>query len=128
MRAWTVHAAANRATVPATIAGEARLVPEGFSWAALIFGPLWLLACGMWLLGLGVALGLAAFSVLLPAEAIAFVPACHALLGLTAHDLQRWALQRRRLPVVGVVVAADRDDAVRRLWALRPDLARAIAA
>jgi hypothetical protein len=128
MRVWTVHATASRASVPQTVAAKTRLVPEGFSWAALLFGPLWLLAYGIWLPGLGALLLFASCFALVPADAMALIPACHVLLGLTAHDVRRWALQRRALLLVGVVVAADWDDAQRRLWALRPDLARGVGA
>lgn len=34
---------------PAVLAARAVFVREGFCWAALIFGPLWLLARGLWL-------------------------------------------------------------------------------
>jgi hypothetical protein len=39
----------------------------------------------------------------------------------------RAALRRRGLPMIGVVVAADRDAAILRLAHLRPDIARGLA-
>jgi hypothetical protein len=127
MRSWTVHAAANRATVPTTIAADVRLVPEGFCWAGLLLGPLWLLAQGSWLAGSALLLAGGALAFLLPDLAPSVLFALHAIAGLLAHDLRRVALQRRGLPVAGVIVAAHRDDAILRLWRIRPDLARGLA-
>ena len=127
MRSWTVHAAASRATVPVTAASEARLLPEGFCWPALVFGALWLLGRRQWLAGLAALLVVGLLAFLLPEFAPIGVLGLHLLLGLIGHDLVRASLERRGLPVVGVVLAADRDGAILRLAHLRPDLARGLA-
>ncbi len=114
MRIYTVHLDDDAAPV---------LVREGFSWGALIFGPLWLAAHGAWLP--------AALS-LLPVVASGFLPgalgAAAGLLlaiafGLFGHDLRRWALGLRGRPAVHVIAAPSEEAAFTRLMAARPDLA-----
>jgi hypothetical protein len=109
MRVFTVH------TPPAghAAAGEAMplLVPERFSWAALLFGPLWLLAHRLWwpaaaLLGASMLLGL------LSPWAAAGVQLVFAF---EAEDVRRWALARQGWTVAGVVAAADAERATQRL-------------
>ncbi|MFC0389209.1 DUF2628 domain-containing protein [Muricoccus vinaceus] len=117
MRVFTVHARAG--TEAAT-----RLVREGFSLGALLFGPLWLLWHGLWLALLGYVL---------LAVALAFLPdlwegwavlALQVLLGWHAHDLRRWTLGRRGFATRGVVVGRDEEEALLRLISTCPALAR----
>lgn len=124
MRVFTVHARAEGAGAkPAT-----RLVREGFSLWAFLFGPLWLLRHALWLALLGY---------LLLATAIAFLPdpwegwatlALQTLLGLHARDLQRWTLRRRGFATEGVVAGRDEEEALLRLLSARPGLARGVMA
>ena len=113
MNIWTAH---TRPETPPV------LVREGFSWAALLFGPLWLLAHRAWIAGL---LSLCA------GFALAFVPGTAGtvlglglawLLGLTGRDLWRWSLARRGFTTVHVIAASDAEGALARLLARRPDL------
>jgi hypothetical protein len=103
---------------------EPVLVREGFAWGALVFGPFWLAAHRAWI---AAAISLAAYGLiaaLAPQPASAILAAGLALvLGLTGHDLRRWALQARGYLLVHVLAAGNRDDAFMRLLAHRPDLA-----
>lgn len=121
MRVFTIHARDGQKP-------RARLVPEGFSVWALVFGALWLLWRGLWLVLLGY-LALAA--------AIAFLPspwegpagiALQLLLGFHAHDLERWTLRRRGYAMGGVVAGADEEEATLRALRARPALARGMMA
>jgi hypothetical protein len=103
---------------------EPVLVREGFSWGALLFGPLWLAAHRAWI---PAAISLAAYvliSVLAPWSAGTILTLGVAvILGFTGEDLRRWALEWRGYLLAHVLAAANRDDAFMRLMALRPDLA-----
>ncbi|MBY0338153.1 MAG: DUF2628 domain-containing protein [Acetobacteraceae bacterium] len=120
MRAWTVHlppgAPQAAGAVPATAAPAAGTPPlllrEGFSWAALVFGPLWLLRHRCWLAGLGT------LAVILGGGALMGAPwtlGAHLLLGFHGQDLRRWTLARRGWRLAHVVVGADEDSALARL-------------
>ena len=100
------------------------LVREGFSWGALVLGPLWLAAHRAWI---AAAISLAAYvliGVLVaePAGGI-FAAGVALILGLTGNDLRRWALEHRGYLLVHVVSAGNPDDAFVRLLTYRPDLA-----
>lgn len=152
MRAWTVHPPpsdqtarpAPRGSVPmadqvvappaaakagARPQGGLLLVPEGFAWGALLFGPLWLLAHRLWI-PLLLWLALAVLAALLLPEMLRpwLALAAHWLLGLQGQDLRRWALARRGRPAQGVVLGADPEAALSRALAARPDWAAAEAA
>ncbi|WP_424136183.1 DUF2628 domain-containing protein [Roseomonas chloroacetimidivorans] len=117
MRIFSIHARSGEK--PRT-----RLVPEGFSVWAFLFGPLWLLWRGLWLALLGYVL-LAAGSALLPAPWDGWAGiALQLLLGLHARDLERWTLQRRGFAHQGVVAAQDEDEALLRAIRAKPLLAR----
>ena len=115
MRFWTAHIRAGAAPV---------LVREGFSWGALLFGPLWLAAHRAWI---AAALTLAAFVlivVLAGADVAAvLLTALIVLLGLSGHDLRRWSLDHRGYLLAQVVVARNELEALGRLLDRRPDLA-----
>lgn len=101
-----------------------KLVREGFSWGALIFGCLWLFVQGAWIPGL-LAL---VFEILIgvlttDAARLALELVLAVLLGLTGHDLIRWSILRRGYRLVHVLAARDVESAFARLLAVRPDLA-----
>jgi hypothetical protein len=102
---------------------EPVLVKEGFSWGALVFGPLWLAAHRTWI---AAAISLAAcvlIAVVVPQPANGILLAGVALiLGLCGNDLRRWALEHRGYLLVHVVAAGNPDDAFTRLLTHRPDL------
>ena len=113
MRFYTAHLKARRAPT---------LVPEGFSWGALIFGPVWLLVHGAWVFAaalfvLYIALGFvpgAAGAVLEFAVAITS--------GVYGHDLRRWSLAIAGWSLAAVVAGRNEDAAFARLLTLRPEL------
>lgn len=115
MRFWTIHMRANAAPV---------LVREGFSWTALLFGPLWLAWHRAWI---PAALDLAA-SILIgvltsePATAV-LVLGQAVLIGLSGHDLRRWSVRLHGYQLTHVIAAATETEALGRLLARRPDLA-----
>ena len=127
MRVWTVH----MPPIPATgTAGRPPrrppvLVREAFSWGAFLFGPFWLLLRGLWLAALVWLLAAASIVLLLPALAVAILPAAQFLLGCHARDLRRRALARRGYEQAHVVVERDEERALARLLAARPELAAA---
>lgn len=102
---------------------RAAVVRDGFSWGALIFQLLWCLWNGLWLvalaflllsLGLGLALGYAG----VPDGTSALIGVLLALLfAWEANNLRRLTLERRGLPVRGVVVADSAGEAERRAFA-----------
>ncbi len=101
------------------------LVREGFSWGALVFGPLWLLARGVWMPG-GFALCLwILVAIFVPRPAVgAVLLVLHWALGLIGHDLRRWALTQSGFLLVHIVAAPDADRALVELLERRPDLVR----
>ena len=110
MRIYTAHTAPGRAPV---------LVTEGFSWGALVLGPIWLAAHRAWSFA---AIALAAYVVALVLAPgwIVIVPAL--LMGLFGRDLQRLSLEHRGYVMAHVVAASDVDAGLARLLARRPDL------
>ena len=114
MRFWTAHIRAGVAPV---------LVREGFSWGALLFGPLWFAAHRAWI---AAVLSLAAIIliVVLAKDGVSAVllTALLILLGLSGHDLSRWSLDHRGYLLSQVVTARDELEALQRLLERRPDL------
>jgi hypothetical protein len=98
------------------------LVREGFSWAALIFTVLWLLAQRLWMaavvyVGLVAAVMFAAEALKLPAPSIAMLQILlQLMLGFVAHDLQRAKLKYRGYRMSGVIVAESEIFAQRRYY------------
>jgi hypothetical protein len=103
---------------------EPVLIPETFSWGALILGPIWLAAHKAWI---AAAISLAAYiliAMLLNPNAVPIILAGVALLlGLLGHDLRRWSLERRGYVMTNVFVARNQLEALRSLLEARPDLA-----
>ena len=99
------------------------LLPEAFSLAALLFGPIWLLLRRAWVPAVLVC---CAWFALAAAPMPLRVPAGLALAwltGLCGHDMVRWSLARRGYMLAHVLAARDADAAFARLLAARPDLA-----
>jgi len=103
--------------------GEPVLVREGFSWGALLLGPLWLIGHRSWI---SAALSLAAFILIwvLTSSEIAWVLSCALalLLGLSGHDLRRWSMEHGGYLLIQVLAARSEPAALARLLASRPDL------
>ena len=114
MRVYTVH------IPPGGGAENAVLVKEGFSWPALLFGPIWALYRRLWL---GTAVWIAVLSLLAAAQR--FWPGAGSIMGLAwiafavlfaaeGNELSRRALARRGFSEAGVVGGQGRDAAQRR--------------
>ena len=116
MRAWTLH-------LPPQGGGtRPLLLREGFSLWAFLFGPFWLLWHRCWLAALGVVLAEVALAFLPGAAGLALPLAFQLLLGWHGRDLLRWTRERRGWRLAQVVVAADEERALARLWARAPAL------
>jgi hypothetical protein len=124
MRFWTAHADAS---------GRLRLLREGFSWGALIFGPVWFAFSGAWipaalLFAADLALlGLAPRDLTLSTVTTAWLAragwlALAVLAAASARDLVRWSWQLHGFALIDVVAARDRGSAWQRLLDRRPDL------
>jgi hypothetical protein len=111
---WTAHLRRDREPV---------LLRDGFSWGALLLGPVWLLLHRAWV---PAALGFAAFvlaGTLLPdAAAGVAIPALMLLHGLSGNDMLAWGLERRGYRLTHVLAARTETDALARLLTNRPDL------
>ena len=103
MQVFTVHSRAAEASP--------LLLPEGFSWLALLLGPLWLLVHRLWL----PALGFLVLSVALGLVSPWFSLAVQLLFGFEAQDIRRWALARQGWQTVGLVAAPNAEAATQRL-------------
>jgi hypothetical protein len=99
------------------------LVREGFSWAAFLFGFLYLALHRAWI---PAALNLAALILTQALCSAIGNPApllgLAILQGLFGRDLCRWGLSRRGYASGPVVAASDPDQALARLLGARPDL------
>ena len=115
MRFWTAHIRPGAAPV---------LVREGFSWGALIFGPLWLAAHRVWVPAVLVLAATILIMVLArDGVSAALLVALLVLLGLSGQDLRRWSLDHRGYLLTQVVTGRNEMDALGQLLERRPDLA-----
>ena len=109
MRSYTVQ----RPPYP----GSAVLLPEGFSWGALVFGPIWFLWHGLWMSALLLLLVQMALSGAMDffgvPLAVAWMPsACvSVLVGFNARDWWRLMLDRQDFAFVGVVMSTSLEKA-----------------
>ncbi len=114
MRFWTAHIRSGAAPV---------LVREGFSWGALLFGPLWLAAHRAWIAAI-LTLAVSVVIVVLATDGIAaaLLSALAVLLGVSGNDIRRWSLDHRGYLLAQVIAARDELEALARLLDRRPDL------
>ncbi len=118
MRMYTVHLRPFRPGEDP----DAVLVKEGFSWLAFLAAPIWAVWQRQWLglLVYGVLAGLVGALVTfveLTAPAEFLVQGAVALLvGFSAHDWQRWRLERSGYRMAAVVAARDLAEAERRFF------------
>lgn len=114
MRFWTAHIRTG---------AEPVLVREGFSWGALIFGPIWLAAHRVWIPAvLAVVCIVLILTLARGGTAAALLATLVVLLGLSGHDLRRWSLDYRGYLLAQVIAARTESDALARLLERRPDL------
>jgi hypothetical protein len=122
MAVYTVHEPPLRAA--ATSAPEPErfvFVRDGFSFWALLLGPLWMLRHRMWLVLLGYGAVVTALSLVLRLHASATVGTIvwallALLLGFEAGTLRRFTLGRRGFRNIGIVVGDDLELAERRFF------------
>jgi len=116
MAIYSVHLPGS-APDAASLADHARFLREGYCWPAFLFGPLWLLARGLWrpliVWCLGVILvGAAVGFGRLPGAGAAWLSLASAiLLGLEGRGLVAAAIERSGLRLVDVVEGADQTAA-----------------
>jgi hypothetical protein len=111
---WTAHIRSGAAPV---------LVREGFSWGALLFGPVWLAAHRAWIAAILTAAATVLIVVLTSdGVAAALILALVLLLGFSGHDLRRWSLDHRGYLLAQIVTGRSELEALERLLTRRPDL------
>jgi hypothetical protein len=121
MRVYTVHVPPFSSREPDPI-----LIKEGFSWPALLFGPLWSLASRLWLVTVGLVVVLVALGAVLDALAVDDLVetvvslAVAVLIGAHGNDWRRRALARRGYREAGVVAARSIDEALARYLDAEP--------
>jgi Protein of unknown function (DUF2628) len=122
MAVYTVHEPPLRAGATAAPEPERFVfVRDGFSFWALLFGPLWMLRHRMWLVLLGYGVVVTALSLVLHLQASATVGTIvwallALLLGFEAGTLRRFTLGRRGFRNIGIVVGDDLELAERRFF------------
>jgi Protein of unknown function (DUF2628) len=108
MTVYTVHAQGQDVQ-------DAAFVPEGFSWGAFVFAPLWLvwhrlwLAALLWCAAMGILFALPFGLSFFAKEFAAFLIAL--LCGLEGRQWVRHKLMRQGKPVTDIVSGDTRDDA-----------------
>lgn len=122
MATFTVHERPTHAADRVDRAAELVFVRDGFNWAAVLFGPFWMIAKGLWwplvgYLGILLAAGAAAPLIGLHPGALSLIPiALNVLLGLEGSTLQRWTLARRGWSEIGSVVGRTVGECERRFF------------
>lgn len=117
MRTYTLHPERDALAGEAYGLERAHLVPDGFSWPAFAFGPLWFFFHRLWLAGLGVLVLLAGVALggrllgLTPVAASIIALLVSILIGLEASSLRRWTYARVGRPVRDAVIAASTEEA-----------------
>jgi hypothetical protein len=121
MAVYTVHEPPRRSDDALAHTERFAFVRDGFSWAAFLFGPLWMLRHRLWLaliVYLVVVVGLSAAmrAVGVGDAAVAIGLLVSLLLGFEASSLRRYGLARRKWNSIGVVVGDDLESAERRFF------------
>lgn len=117
MRTYTLHLDRDAQAGEAHGLERAQLVPDGLSWTAFAFGPLWFLYHRLWLAALGVVTLLVATAVigrlagLTPWAGAVITFLMLLLIGLEASSLRRWTYARRGRPVRDAVLAGSLEEA-----------------
>jgi hypothetical protein len=120
MAVYTVHEPPSRGdAISAPEPERFVFVRDGFSLAALLFGPLWMLRHRMWLvlLGYGAVVAVIAAALYGSAAVEGIVWALLAfLIAFEAGTLRRFTLARRGFRNIGIVVGDDLESAERRFF------------
>jgi cell division protein FtsW (lipid II flippase) len=111
---WTAHTRSG---------GPPILVREGFSWWALLFGPIWLAVHRVWIPAVLTVVGTALILLLTNGgTTAALLASLVMLLGLSGQDLRRWSLDHRGYLLAQVLAARSESEALMQLLERRPDL------
>jgi len=114
VKIWTAHEKPRATPI---------LVPEGFAFGALFFGPFWLAAHKAWIPAAAVlALTIALLVMTDPPASVVLFLGLAVLVGFSARDLVRWSVARRGYLESGVITGRNEDEAQSKLLAARPDL------
>ena len=121
MAVYTVHEPPLRSGTTSPEPERFVFVRDGFSFWALLFGPVWMLRHRMWLVLIGYVVIVVGISAVLHVTGSARVgPAVWTLLGFLigfeAGTLRRFTLRRRGFSNIGVVVGDDLELAERRFF------------
>jgi hypothetical protein len=133
MRIYTVHEPDPRKHDRAPDPERFRFVRDGFHFWAFLFGPVWMLWHGLWLVLVIYLIGTTALQWGLyvlgvsTAAKVAVGFLIGLLVGCEAGTLRRWSL-RRRWSEVGVVAARDLEEAERRFFEVSADGSLPVAA
>ena len=106
------------------------LVKEGFSWLAFVFSVFWSLYYRLWLPALALVLAFVLLATIVELGMIdnivssVFEVGVCVLFGCWANDLRRNALGKNGFEELGVVVAANRDEAEQRHFDRNPGTIR----
>jgi hypothetical protein len=114
VKIWTAHEKPHASPI---------LLREGFSFGALIFGPIWLAVHRAWLpAAAATLLTILILALTRPPASGILILGLAVLQGLTGRDLVRWSIARRGYLEANVVTGRNHDEAQARLLAERPDL------
>ena len=122
MTVYTVHEPPDPPADRLDRADSHVFVKDGFTWAAAVLTPFWLLANRMWLVLAAYILGLAALQLGLAwieAEQqirTVLMIAVHMLIGFEADTLKRWTLDRKDWRMVGSVAGRSWLECERRFF------------
>jgi hypothetical protein len=122
MRTYTIHERPDPAADRVDRAEGLVFVKDGFSWAAALFAPIWLVVHRLWWPLLGYLVVGGAFQ--LVQLTLAFdkrwlglaILALHLLIGFEADTLRRWGLERRGWRTVGTVSGKTAAECERRFF------------
>lgn len=120
--AFTVHEPPNPPADPVERAERLVFIKDGFSFAALLLGPIWLLLNRMWIvlaIYVVIAFGIGAVLELLKVAHIWATLtglALNFLIALEGDSLRRWTLERRGWQLVGTVVGRTTAECERRFF------------
>ena len=122
MRTYTIHERPDPAADRVDRAEGLVFVKDGFSWAAALFAPIWLVVHRLWwpLLGyvvVGGAFQLVQLTLTFDKRWLGLaVLALHLLIGFEADTLRRWGLERRGWRTVGTVSGKTAAECERRFF------------
>jgi hypothetical protein len=122
MRTYTIHERPDPAADRVDRAEALVFVKDGFSWAAALFAPLWLIVHRLW----WPLLGYVILSAVLQVPQLLFTfdqrwlglaaLALNVLVGLEADSLRRWGLERLGWHTVGTVTGKTAAECERRFF------------